>query len=149
MRSLDKLQRQAGGHRGQFLGLIPVDAGPFSRQGDGPVHRPGVEEAEAQPPGQSAGGAALSGAGGAVDGHNHGSGQARNQAVMAENEATPMLWGRGRHGATCCRGRESAEPCFPGILGRISATKPARFGGYTFPCPRLEWQAWGESVPRA
>ena len=79
------VQRQLGGDGGELIGLGPIDAAPFARQGDGPVHGARVQEAKAQPTGQAAGGARFSGAGGAVDGDDHGKERgARNEEFGSE-----------------------------------------------------------------
>ena len=57
---------------GQSVGIRQIEAAFFGGQGDRAVHGPRVQEPEAEPPGQFAGGAAFAGTRGAVDGHDHG-----------------------------------------------------------------------------
>ena len=57
--------------RARASSSVHDDAGAQRGQGDGPVHGAGVEELEAEPGREAAGGAALARAGRAVDGHDH------------------------------------------------------------------------------
>ena len=70
-----QLDADAARKVGQFLGRSEIDALLTGRQRDRAVHRSGIEEAEAQTARQATGCTALSGAGGSVDGDNHGSGE--------------------------------------------------------------------------
>jgi hypothetical protein len=147
-RVVGKLQRQAGSHRRQFLRLIPIDAGPFSREGDGSVHRPGVEKAEAKPPCQSAGSAAFSGAGGAVDGHYHGS---IRQGIWPSWRKTKLL---PCYGGGIARVQPVAPPgisktLFSRQFGAPFGDQTARFRWVYIPLPPTRMASWGESVPRA
>ena len=65
------LDIELSGQPGQVVGHVPIQPAPHAGQRHGPIHRPGIEKAEPQPPGQGPGHAALSGSGGSVDGDDH------------------------------------------------------------------------------